>query len=481
LVQAPTSFGKTMVAAAITNGALAKYNKTLVTVPQINLVDQTVNKFSQAGIPNIGVIQSDHPLTNPDAPVQVACTASLSRRKKLPQAKIVMIDEVHIFYKFYAKLMADPEWQDTIFIGWSATPWTKGLAKYFDCLIIASTLKEMIQEGLASDFDAFAPKSKIKPDLSGVDLSVSPQTGELDYNTQQLSKIRRDPVLIGDCVKDWFERAQGEPTMLFAVDREHARDLRTAFEKAGVKTEYMDKDTSRNERPKIIQRMENRESTILAQVATCVYGVDLPFLSCISWNCDTKSEMKFVQGFGRGVRLDPHNPAKRLIFIDHSQTVADLGLPTNIYHSELCDGTKRSAAVRKKEREERQERPPWECCMCGRFNEGNTLRCSDPACGYWRGRVQYAPGELAVVHGKSKEQVDANQKQLWYSQLLWMQDERGYADKWAFANFCNKFKTAPKGLSSIRTPAGQEVLNWVKGRLIRRAYSRYNPQRRVAV
>jgi hypothetical protein len=265
--------------------------------------------------------------------------------------------------------------------------------------------------------------------------------------------------------------------MLFAVDRAHARDLQTTFEKAGVKTEYMDKDTSRNDRLKIGQRMANRESTIVAQVATCVYGVDWPFLTCISWNCDTKSEMKFVQGFGRGVRLDKDNPGKRLIFIDHSQTAADLGLPTEIFHSELCDGTKRSASIRKREREEREERLPWECPMCGRLNDANIRKCGDSACDYStapRSKVQYAPGELVSIHGRPK-QIDLWEKQLWYSQLLWVQDKRRYNDKWAFAKFVHKFGESPRGLKPIRTAASAEVLSYVKAGMIRWANSRRNP------
>jgi DNA repair protein RadD len=481
MVQAPTSFGKTMVSAAITNGGLSKGHQVLFAVPSINLVDQTASKFWEAGIYHTGIIQSNHPQTDPTAPVQIACTASLMKRKNVPKVKIAMIDEAHIFYAWYAHWMNDPEWQDTIFICWSATPWTKGLAKYFDHLIIASTLKEMIAEGLASDFDAYA--SKTKPDLSGVDI-VTNSFGERDYAKGQLSKIRRDPVLIGDCVKEWFDRAQGEPTMLFAVDRAHARDLQTAFQKAGVKTEYMDKNTSRNDRIKIGQRMANRESTVVAQVATCVYGVDWPFLTCISWNCDTKSEMKFVQGFGRGVRLDKNNPNKRLIFIDHSQTALDLGLPTEIFHSQLCDGTKQSATIRKKEREEREERLPWECPQCGRLNDANVRKCADPGCSYStaaRSKVQYAPGELVGIHGKTQKIIEESTKQRWYSMLLGYAESNKKSEKWVLANYRTKFNSWPSKLAKIPTEPADDVVSWLRHRNIHWTYSRYNPANGRAV
>jgi superfamily II DNA or RNA helicase len=61
---APTGFGKTVVASTITHSALAKGNKVIVTVPQKQLIDQTVQMFASEGITDVGVMQADHPLTN---------------------------------------------------------------------------------------------------------------------------------------------------------------------------------------------------------------------------------------------------------------------------------------------------------------------------------------------------------------------------------------------------------------------------------
>ena len=47
LLQAPTGFGKTRLAAAVIEGALAKQKRVLVTVPALSLVDQTVEAFGK--------------------------------------------------------------------------------------------------------------------------------------------------------------------------------------------------------------------------------------------------------------------------------------------------------------------------------------------------------------------------------------------------------------------------------------------------
>ena len=57
MVQAPTGAGKTILAAAIADGALAKGKRVLFVVPFLSLVDQTVAAFAAQGIASVGVMQ----------------------------------------------------------------------------------------------------------------------------------------------------------------------------------------------------------------------------------------------------------------------------------------------------------------------------------------------------------------------------------------------------------------------------------------
>ena len=61
--------------------------------------------------------------------------------------------------------MGGPAMAKVPFIGLSATPWSRGLGKFYDDLIIAATTKQLIAEGFLSPFVAYAPSN---PDLSGV-------------------------------------------------------------------------------------------------------------------------------------------------------------------------------------------------------------------------------------------------------------------------------------------------------------------------
>ena len=72
----------------------------------------------------IGVMQANHPRTDPLARVQVASVQTLARRG-VPHAALVIVDEAHIRSKVIENLMA--ERPDVFFVGLSATPWAKGM------------------------------------------------------------------------------------------------------------------------------------------------------------------------------------------------------------------------------------------------------------------------------------------------------------------------------------------------------------------
>lgn len=156
-----TGAGKTKTAAAIVKRALAKGKRVVFVVPARELIDQTVAAFRKEGILEIGVIQADHPETDPTRQVQIASAQTLARRA-LPAADLVIVDEAHrIQRRVFEWMKLCPKLP---FIGLSATPWTKGLGKHYDDLIIGATTQQLIREGYLSPFRVFAPSH---PDLRG--------------------------------------------------------------------------------------------------------------------------------------------------------------------------------------------------------------------------------------------------------------------------------------------------------------------------
>jgi DNA repair protein RadD len=101
--------GKTVLAASIIESALAKGKRVIFTVPAISLVDQTVREFYAEGIRDVGVIQADHPMTDPPSrcrsPASRRCGAGRSR-----PADLVIIDEAHRVFEFIEDWMGRDEW-----------------------------------------------------------------------------------------------------------------------------------------------------------------------------------------------------------------------------------------------------------------------------------------------------------------------------------------------------------------------------------
>src|SRR3984885_7645030 len=289
MLQAPTGFGKTLTAAHIIQCALDKGKRVAFTVPAISLIDQTVAAFEAEGIDCIGVMQGVHERTDRDQPVQVCSVQTIARRKR-PDVDIVLVDEAHQLHREIFRWMKDCP--DIPFIGLSATPWARGLRKYYDDLIIAATTADLIRDGFLSPFIAFAP---CEPDLAGV------RTVAGDFHEGELAEAMDRAVITGDIVETWLKRGEGRSTFCFCVNRRHAHNVAERFLDVGVAAEYMDGDTPREGREEIFGRFRSGETRIICNVGVLTTGIDLD-VRCIILARPTKSRMLFVQTIGRGLR-----------------------------------------------------------------------------------------------------------------------------------------------------------------------------------
>ena len=346
VVQAPTGFGKTIVAAHRLRHLQDSGKRGIFIVPALSLIDQSIEKLCAEGVEDVGVIQANHILTNYAKPIQVASVQTLQRRQ-IPAADEIIIDEVHRWFQFYPKLLADPRFANIPIIGLTATPWTRGLGRYFDKLIIGARTSQLIEDGYLSKFRVFAPAS---PDLSKV------RTVAGDYHEGDLSEAMNKVNLVADVVTTWLERAQGRPTLCFAVDRAHAKSLQAKFLEAEIPAEYIDCFTEAPERKVIAERFHAGEVKVVCNVGCLTTGIDWD-VRCIILARPTKSEMLFVQMVGRGLRTA--DGKDDCLILDHSDNHIRLGFVTDIHHDELDDGKERIAPKRTK-----PEALPKKCSKC---------------------------------------------------------------------------------------------------------------------
>src|SRR5665213_1854353 len=133
VLMAPTGAGKTRVAAEIISLARAKNKRVAFCVPAIALIDQTVVAFDREGIRDVGVMQSMHHMTDESQPVQICSIQTLDRRG-YPDCDLVIVDECHEMHEVMLRWIAGKP--SLPFVGMSATPWKRGMAKHYDDLII---------------------------------------------------------------------------------------------------------------------------------------------------------------------------------------------------------------------------------------------------------------------------------------------------------------------------------------------------------
>jgi DNA repair protein RadD len=453
MVQAATGAGKTHMMGYMVRKYLEEGKRILITMPRIVLLDQTSRVLShkfQIKKSQIGRIHgtADKELVRPDAPVQVASTQTLFRRKdtelfsyEYPEFDLVLIDEAHVWFAvFYEEWFQHPQWQKIPFIGFSATPWTRGMGKFYDKLIFAGLMKQLMDEGTLCSYSHWAPSKGRQPDFSNA------RTNEHgDYLNKDNRKIMSQRVILADIVDEWKKRAKGKRTILFAVDLPHTEKLKETFTEAGVSYDFVYAKTKAKERLKIQKRFINREVDILINVGVLTLGVDLP-VECIIIACGTKSAIKYVQMIGRGMRTDDDNPEKILLLHDHGCNFQRLGAPEDIHYRHLCDGEPPAIRVP-------PTRQSWQCSNCYFVNHGQAI-CEN--CGF----PKDPDNEVLTIYDeliKVGQLTDEEQKEQFFQGLRWIQEQSKWAYGWVGHHFHVRYGFYPTAAWKDKLPAKKSL------------------------
>jgi superfamily II DNA or RNA helicase len=463
VLQAPTGAGKTKIAAEIVKGAQRKANRLAFVVSQISLIDQTLASFAEEGITtdDLGVIQADHRLTDWSKPVQLCSVQTLQSRGAYPDARTVIIDECQVLHEYHKTWLKHPDWQRTPFIGLSATPWTKGLGKYFDSLLVAATTQELIDKGLLSKFRVFATGH---PDLTGVSTVAG------DYHEGELSTAMMRGSLVADIVKTWKARWGKDKTFIFGVDCAHAQALQARFNEAGIKCAYQDARTTNLARAEIKRQFHAGEIQAVANVGTLTIGVDWD-VRCLVLARPTQSEMLYVQIIGRALRNAPPGtpPKDYAMILDHSDTTERLGFVTDIHHEHLDMGKPKEKPLLRKA----LPRPCPQCeCMLKRVG-GKCQNCGHEVKLSVSGLVE-RDGELyEIVPGAKVKPTKAakftiDEKAVFLSGLKYYGIEKGYAPGWASNQYRRKFHVWPdNSIAGVAPrPPSMEVKQWIRSGFI---------------
>lgn len=451
VLAAPCSFGKTVVAVHILSEAAKKGNKSIFICDRIKLVQQAIEAFHANGI-EVGVMQGDHRLTNPDAMIQIASIQTLIRRRQKPLFRLAIVDECHVHYAGLTKLMA--EYNAVPFIGLSATPYSKGLGQHYDDLLVPITSEQLLDQGYLSKPRYFGGRAT---NLKGVKKKYLP-TGARDYDPSSLAeRIEKDEKLVGDIIENWKKYADGRQTIAFSPSIKHSMALVDMFRAHGIPAEHIDGYMDDEERQWIYEAHDNGEFKILSCSRLLNTGYDAPAVSCMIDAFPTSSLITWVQRVGRVMRTAPGK--EDAIILDHAGNTrrhgfAELAVP------DALDDCKEKRYSERNQLKEKKEPVVKRCPEC--WQEFVLPRCQ---CGYViKSKASLDSDDQILVEMKRQNKiVTKERKSEVLGQLQFYARTRGFKPGWASHAYKAKFGVWPNKITPTRaTHVDEDVNRYIK-------------------
>lgn len=379
LICAPTGAGKTVIASYLIDECHGKGRRAAFVVDRLSLIQQTSETFDRYGIDH-GVIQADHPRFKPSIAVQLCSIQTLARRR-WPDSNLIVVDEAHTVTETVKKRI---EPRDTITIGLTATPFTRGLGKLYDAVVNVTTTNQLIADGFLSPYRIFACA---EPDMTGVKVVA----GEWEQQETQERALQ----VVGDVVAEYLKHGQNRKFICSAVDTAHVQELQRQFLAAGINAATYTYKDHEEDRADTVDEFRRPDSTIrgLITVTAASKGFDVPDIGCVIMARPLrKSLAEHIQFLGRGLRIAPGK--QDCLVLDHSGNCARFWADCNEFFafgvSELDDGKKREKAKPKP----KPDAEPVKCPSCGHLHRPMP-HC--PSCGHQyprRAAVEHVPGTL---------------------------------------------------------------------------------------
>jgi len=457
LIQAPCGFGKTELATYLLAMTKKRGNRGAFIMDRITLVDQASKRFKKYGLAH-GVTQAQHEDYDPLEPIQVCSLQTISGKRGWPEVKLQIIDECHVLSE---KLKARLATRACYTIGLTATPFTKGLANYFDVVINAATTHQLIREGWLVPYRVWAAS---EPDMTGAKVVA----GEW---TEKEAESRAMPI-IGDVVAGYMERGQGKKFIAFASSVAHAEEMQRQFMAEGVVCNLITYRQTDEEKDAATEEFRKPDSYIrgLISIESLTRGFDVPDVEVLILARPLRKALAVhIQMLGRVLRCSDGTGKAEAIVLDHSGNCMRFWAEVEDFFEngiqELDDGKPKAAKPAPK-----KEKKPVKCPTC--FQVHNPLPAC-PSCGhvYLKSKeLLQVAGTLEEVTGtKAKKRAPtAEERAAFYAQLKHIAMTKPWKEGAAAWKFKEKFGDWPTAKERMLPPMEptQEVLNWLLSRKI---------------
>lgn len=338
-----TGAGKSLVIADICHQL---DEPVLILQPSVEILAQNYAKLESYGIKDIAIYSASAGQKE-ISKFTYATIGSIRRKPELfKHFKYVILDECHLLNPknqtgMLTKFLADI--QCTKVCGLTATPY-RMTQKYFyegDNMYYTAHLKminrihpfffrgikykietqDLIDQGYLSPIlyraDREVDLMELEVNTTGADFT--PESLEQFWMGRGGHRIKK----LAKVIQKIDEKCQRN--LVFCSSLLQANTVKNMLGEMGIKSMIVDGKTPKKERADMIARFKAGEVKHMINVGVFTTGFDVPQLDCVTIARPTMSLALYYQMVGRGVRLDPERPDKKLRVYDLAGMVSKLG------------------------------------------------------------------------------------------------------------------------------------------------------------
>jgi superfamily II DNA or RNA helicase len=147
-------------------------------------------------------------------------------------------------------------------------------------------------------------------DLSGL------KAGRGDFSEKALAPVVVTEARTRAVVDGYLEHGEGRPALVFAVNLDHASQIRKALEAVGVPAASVTGKMDPGTRQQVLADFGEGKLRVLVSCQVLTEGYDEPGVSCVVMARPTKSQALYAQCVGRGLRVDPERGKKDCLVLD---------------------------------------------------------------------------------------------------------------------------------------------------------------------
>jgi len=308
-----TGGGKTLLCAGLIKNLRSVLNdptaKVLVTVPTIQLVEQTAADFKEYGLTKISKWSGKNKL-DADAEIIVAGTQYLVSKNTdlsiLSEVKIILCDECHVLKKG-SELNNIFKFINTPFrFGLTGSLPSEKIDQWningkLGPIIFEKKTDELKKGEFVSDFQIYL----IDIDHGKINFSFNPNSPTSKYENElaYLMSCEKRNEIISKLVHKISKNT------IIMVDRiAHGEELLKSLNKVCVDSPvyFIQGSTEMEDREKIKKLMEEKSNVIVVAISKIFStGINIPNLHSIVFASAGKAKIKIVQSIGRALRLHP--------------------------------------------------------------------------------------------------------------------------------------------------------------------------------